>query len=112
LPAADLNELAVCGLVAEDRRDVRATTGEPHQVYWKTEDSSPERRAMDQKTRRYWLNVYRQWARMTQAQLDYLSASEGIRSDPVANQVKRRLHTLIEIYDAAIQELEKEGESS
>jgi uncharacterized alpha-E superfamily protein len=60
---------------------------------------------MDENTRQYWLNIYRQWRRMTEAELKKLNGSE---SDPLADQVKRRLTTLIGIYDAAIQELERD----
>jgi hypothetical protein len=59
---------------------------------------------VDHETRRQWINTYRQRARMTRADLENLDVPIN---DPLAGQVARRLRTLIEIYDAGIEELQK-----
>jgi hypothetical protein len=59
---------------------------------------------VDQETRRRWINTYRQRARMTRADLKELDVPIN---DLLAGHVARRLQTLIEIYDAGIEELQQ-----
>ncbi len=58
---------------------------------------------MDENARRYWINTYRQWARLARNSMEKLDVP---LNDPLATQVERRLRTLLEFYDAAIAELE------
>ncbi|MGZ8702260.1 MAG: hypothetical protein ACXWZY_08215 [Gaiellaceae bacterium] len=63
---------------------------------------------MDQEARRHWLNIYRQRARQVRSDLQNLHVP---LNDPLAAQVEQRLQTLLEVYDAAIDELQKADES-
>jgi hypothetical protein len=59
---------------------------------------------MDRETRRYWLNTYRQRARMARADLRHLDIP---LNDPLAAAVARRLHAVLAMYEAAIDELQR-----